>query len=278
MLKLLITGSTGFIMSNFIRKVVYHKKYQISSIGRMKQINDIYQNKNHEFHIANINEQDTFKTICKIENPDIIIHAAEDDNYLNNIINIHNVLNYCVNNNTKLIYLSKCNLQPIDQSSVSKLTVENIINLNSQYTNLKFNVLKLTSVYGNRQYKSTISNLINCALNQIPFASNESEMEEKDLLNVNDVVSAINIIIDNWQDNKTYNVSSNQKLYNIEIANKIISLTNNMTMSFANNQSINIDVDSSAIRELGWSPEVSFKDGIASTIQWYKNNQWFFKR
>jgi dTDP-glucose 4,6-dehydratase len=31
-------------------------------------------------------------------------------------------------------------------------------------------------------------------------------------------------------------------------------------------------------RELGWKPEKSFEDGIRETIQWYKENEWWWKK
>ena len=48
--KILITGSCGFIFSNFVRKVVYENlPYSICSIDRISNnsLNNIYWNKSH---------------------------------------------------------------------------------------------------------------------------------------------------------------------------------------------------------------------------------------
>lgn len=37
-------------------------------------------------------------------------------------------------------------------------------------------------------------------------------------------------------------------------------------------------IDHSKItRELGWEPQVKFEDGIAETIKWYRDNEWWWK-
>ncbi|RLE47947.1 MAG: dTDP-glucose 4,6-dehydratase, partial [Candidatus Methanomethylicota archaeon] len=41
---------------------------------------------------------------------------------------------------------------------------------------------------------------------------------------------------------------------------------------------IRYSLDSSKIRtELGWKPRFSFKEALEATVNWYKNNEWWWK-
>jgi dTDP-glucose 4,6-dehydratase len=36
-------------------------------------------------------------------------------------------------------------------------------------------------------------------------------------------------------------------------------------------------LDGSRLKHLGWEPKTSFEEGIRKTIEWYKQNEWFWK-
>lgn len=36
-------------------------------------------------------------------------------------------------------------------------------------------------------------------------------------------------------------------------------------------------IDTTKIQELGWKPEVAFEDALARTIQWYRDNEWWWR-
>jgi dTDP-glucose 4,6-dehydratase len=37
-------------------------------------------------------------------------------------------------------------------------------------------------------------------------------------------------------------------------------------------------VDTGKIRELGWEPQVPFEQGLAETVDWYRDNEWWWKK
>ena len=80
--KVLVTGSGGFILSNFMRKAIFEKKpYEFVSIDKVTKssvLNNIYSNKNHSFYIGDIADEHFMNVVFEYERPDIIIHGAAE--------------------------------------------------------------------------------------------------------------------------------------------------------------------------------------------------------
>ena len=36
-------------------------------------------------------------------------------------------------------------------------------------------------------------------------------------------------------------------------------------------------LDTAKLRGLGWAPQVAFEQGLASTIEWYRRNEWWWR-
>src|SRR5690606_12542104 len=90
-LKLLITGTGGFIFSNFIRRAFHSKEdYNFVSIDMVRKdhaIHNMYVNKNHKFYPGDISNSHLVNTIFEMERPDIVIHGAAEsfvDSSINN--------------------------------------------------------------------------------------------------------------------------------------------------------------------------------------------------
>jgi nucleoside-diphosphate-sugar epimerase len=84
--KILICGSTGFLMTNFIRYVLYRSKdFDIVSVDGLenpkKDIKRIYFNKKHKFYVGDISNKDFIERIICLEKPDIIIYGDEICDY-----------------------------------------------------------------------------------------------------------------------------------------------------------------------------------------------------
>ncbi|MFA5048797.1 MAG: hypothetical protein WC516_07260 [Patescibacteria group bacterium] len=81
--KILVCGSAGFLMSNFIRYLMYMtretKEFEIVSVDKLKKINDykrVYLNKDHKFYIGNIADEYFIDRLLFIENPDFIVNGC----------------------------------------------------------------------------------------------------------------------------------------------------------------------------------------------------------
>ena len=36
-------------------------------------------------------------------------------------------------------------------------------------------------------------------------------------------------------------------------------------------------LDTTKLRALGWTPEVAFEEGLAGTVRWYQQNEWWWR-
>lgn len=310
--KVLITGSCGFVFGNFLRKAVYEKQpYQLVSVDRVndKAINSMYWNKNHIFHVADIRDQHVMNTIFQFEQPDIVIHGADDSSLDSNSLVTSNVLgtqvivDCCVKHKvSKLIYISTdevygqltnetdpswkedAPLNPRNLYSATKAAGELMVKAAHQSSGLIYNITRSSNNYGPRQAaEKLIPKVIKCVLDGGKIPIYGQGLQIRDWTHVNDNCAAIMNIINKGEPNETYNIAANQELTNIEVVQKICNTMGkgHELMSFIPDPRLSHDfrysVDSSKLRELGWKPNFRFKEGIVNTVEWYMSNQWFLK-
>jgi nucleoside-diphosphate-sugar epimerase len=109
-MKIAVTGASGFIGGRFVE--LFKDKFEIIKLNSKNGPLDNYN-----------------KLIDKTEGCDILIHAAFDHNYKDNIIGIKNILKVCEKNKIKkLIYLSSISVYDPD--------INGILDENSPYSNL----------------------------------------------------------------------------------------------------------------------------------------------
>lgn len=313
--KILVTGSCGFVFGNFVRKLIYDKQpYSIVSIDRVnsESTNSVYWNKNHIFHVADVCDQHVLDTIFRFEQPDIVIHGAAltstDRSFQDasafvktNVLGTQNVINACVSSKVKrLIYISSDSVygdlldesskpwteedstNPRNPSAASKLAGELLVKAANQTHGLIYNIARLSSGYGPYQgSEKLIPMAIKCAMNgqKIPLYGQGQQI--RSWTHVFDINSALATILNNGVPNQTYNVSANQEVPNIVVAQKICSTLNVGYDAILLNPKTGHDfrraTDSTKLQNLGWKPAYKFKDGIVDTVNWYLNNKWILK-
>lgn len=300
-IKLLITGSGGFIMGNYIRRLIYlnnrvpeQYNYLISSIdcAQSNKLNCFYNHKNHNFHVADITDKHILDFIFKLEKPDIVIHAAAltADTYLDfdkyvesNVIGTENILQACKNSGVKkLLYLNgfHWNSEPQLNHDLTKSMADLLIKKERGRTHMIISELALPRIFGPRQNISEmIPKIIKSYLNKSDLLYYDMAGIQ-DLLHIFDVCSAINLLINNGSSEKY--ILSNNNIINFDDVNKFIyeninnkiktiNLTDSIEFTKTNNS---YRYDTQLINNLGWKSEMSLSVGIIDTINWYSKNKW----
>ena len=106
----------------------------------------------------------------------------------------------------------------------------------------------------------------------------------RDWLHVSDHCQAIDLIIHNGRVGEVYNIGGHNERTNLEVVKTILkaldkpeSLIKYVTDRPGHDQRYAID-PTKIETELGWKPQYNFDTGIQQTIQWYLDNQDWWKR
>ena len=114
----------------------------------------------------------------------------------------------------------------------------------------------------------------------------------RDWLFVDDHCDAIYAIINNGFVGETYNIGGNNEVKNIDIVNKICSILDEIKprkngLSYKKlityvedrpGHDFRYAIDASKIKDdLGWTPKETFDSGIKKTINWYLDNEGWWR-
>lgn len=303
--KILITGSCGFILRSLVYKIIHDNlPYQVVSLDRVSShvANNIYWNKSHAFHIADIRDKHIMDVIFQIEMPDIVIHGAAEmtdpEHFFDtNMDGTQNIVDSCIKHKIgKLIYISdsivyKKHVMPTEETPIkvvdlapyalSKAGGEKAVKDAAMMHGLIYNIVRLSNAYGHRQTTiGLIPKVMQGILQEREISLPNDGSTSRDWTHVFDHCSAILSVLNSGQDNEIYNVSANQELTDIEVAWKVCNVMekgHNLITYDKKPDDGNPLIDSSKIKQIGWEPQYKFKRGVIETTEWFKKNQWFLK-
>lgn len=315
--KILITGSGGFIFSNFIRRALFeNNKYNLISIDRVEEsaiLNNIYTNKSHAFFIGDVTDAHLLSIIFKTEKPDIVIHGAAHthvDNSIkdnipfikSNVQGTQTIIDACVKYGVeKLIYIStdeiyghlsdesapawteESAMLPRNPYSASKAAGELLVQAAGHTHGLKYIITRSSNNFGPRQgADKLIPKIIRNVLRneKVPIYGKGEQV--RDWIFVQDKCEAILTLLEKGVDNNIYNISAGNEISNVEMFQNICNTLGkgHDLLEFVKDRpghDFRYSVNSDKLRALGWSPKFKFKQGLLETVTWYINNQWFLK-
>jgi dTDP-glucose 4,6-dehydratase len=141
--------------------------------------------------------------------------------------------------------------------------------------------------YGPYQHlEKFIPTVIRSALGEKPIPIYGAGLNVRDWLYVTDHCRAIDMVVRGGENGETYLVGGKSERRNIDIANQICSILDEMSPrasgSYADlltsvtdrlGHDFRYAIDSSRIeRDLGWKPLESFDTGIRKTVAWYQES------
>jgi len=310
-MKILLTGSCGFIFSNFILKYfVNHEFVSVDKLISPWNFTNILSN--HRLHIGDIADEHFMDLVFKLEKPDIVIHGAAesfvDDSIRqarpfvhSNVLGTQTVVDMCLKYNVeKMIMIStdevygqlkqgeqswteSSPIGPRNPYSASKASSELIVKAAHETHGLPYIITRCCNNYGPRQPpRNLVPKVITCVLNKqsIPIHGNGKQIRE--WIYVEDHNSAVMHLVGNGEINNTYNIGSGIELTNLEMVKKICNILGRGEdlLSFVKDRpghDQRYSVDCAKIKKIGWDLEYTFDKGLEKTVQWYVDNQWYFK-
>jgi dTDP-glucose 4,6-dehydratase len=138
-------------------------------------------------------------------------------------------------------------------------------------------ILRGTNAYGPRQIEKVVPTYAVAALEGRPIPVYGQGRQRREFLHVSDWVRAALTVLDRGQPGVVYNVGGGHELENLELARRICALTGarESLISFVADRpghDFRYGVSPERVRALGWAPRISFDDGLAETVAWYRDN------
>ena len=168
---------------------------------------------------------------------------------------------------------------PRSPYAASKASAEHFVTAYANTYGISSVILRCTNNFGPFQFpEKLIPLMIANASEDKPLPVYGDGLQERDWLFVEDYCGAITLALEKAKPGSIYNVSSGVSQPNLKIVRTILQLLGKPESLIQYVQDRpghdrRYALDSSKIqRELGWSPLVSFEDGIRKTIQWYRSN------
>ena len=173
---------------------------------------------------------------------------------------------------------------PNSPYSASKASSDHFVRAYHKTYGLPILISNCSNNYGPNQHgEKMIPNIINSLLMQIKIPIYGDGKNIRDWLYVDDHCDAIELIFNNGNYGETYNIGGNYEISNIDLANTIIKIfdeiklnnsgTSNKLIEFVSDRpghDFRYAIDFSKIKkELGWTPKTNFDKGIRDTINWY---------
>lgn len=148
-------------------------------------------------------------------------------------------------------------------------------------------ISRATNNYGPFHYpEKIIPFFITNALEDKELPVYDGGSQVRDWLYVTDHCSAIDIVFHKGKIGEIYNIGANNnpEITNMEIADRILEFTGKPISLKKDVRGLRpghdqrYAVDCGKIKALGWKPKIKFDEGIKETVEWYKNNQDWWKK
>jgi len=304
-MKILITGSCGFIGSNFINSLLDNDMVEeirgIDNLSHGTKLKGIHDHPKVNQYIADICDKNT-KSLY--EDIDYVFHFAglvsiyDCDKHPyeainNNVMGTVNVLEACVKYGIKKIIAPEtsavyedCGEGPYSESQMnphsiygtSKAMSGLLIKSFQKTRNLDYTLLRFFNVYGELQdWKRTVPPAsagfaIRLMQGKKPIIFGNAE-RRRDFIHVNDIISFMDICIhDNRTNNETYNLGTGQTISLIEMIEKIADIIGVEYDGYENvneivSEAFTIFANIDKAKQVGWQPSITFEEGHTSLIQ-----------
>jgi dTDP-glucose 4,6-dehydratase len=316
MVEVLVTGGAGFIGSNFVRWAhARHPDWRITTLdkltyaGRMENLRDVIDSPRHRFVKGDVADAAVAGPLVRAS--EIVVHFAAETHVDRSILAagefIHTdvfgtfvlleaareakSLRRFVQISTDEVYGSVPHghsretdeLRPRNPYSASKAGADRLAYSYWATYDVPVIVTRASNNYGSHQFPEKVIPLfVTNAIDQIPVPLYGDGLNVRDWLHVDDHCRAIDLLVDHGADGEVYNIGGGNEVANIDLTRRILSLTGRPSslikpVADRPGHDRRYALDTTKLRALGWQPEVAFDAGLAETVAWYRDNEWWWR-
>lgn len=311
----LITGGSGFVGSNLIRKLVNQGQHELFILTRndsdLWRINDLKSQIN--IIETDLSNYEKVENVISNTNPDFVYHLGAYGGYpfqtdkqkifqvnIINSINLFQSLTKC--DNIKLIinfgssseYGIKSNpmhendeTNPITPYGISKLTQTKLAQFFHKNEKLPITTVRLFSIFGPLEEPGRLIYDIMVSIIKEKPIELSSPFPRRDYVFVDDLIEAVEVITKSKNVvGEIFNIGSGNMYSVEEVVNMALEITKSRNKILWNMKQKRTFDDATPWssntekikKELKWEPRHTFADGLHDTYEWYLNNQKIWDR
>jgi len=316
-MQILVTGGAGFIGSHLIRRLLAGSDHRVVNLdalrysGNTDNLAEVTGHSGYAFVHGDICEAKTVERVIRDHKVEAVVNCAAETHVDRSLLDPSSFartdvvgtgilleearkagVRRFVQVSTDEVYgsveagLSKEDdvLRPRSPYSASKAGADLLVQ--SYWTSYQFPVVitRGSNTYGPNQYpEKFIPLFITNALEDQPVPLYGDGRHRRDWLLVHDHCAAIDLVLRLGEPGTVYNVGGGNEEENISVALKILEWLGKPRSLIRHVQDRpghdrRYGVDCSRLRGLGWNPEVPFEQGLRSTVEWYRNNEAWWRK
>jgi dTDP-glucose 4,6-dehydratase len=174
-------------------------------------------------------------------------------------------------------------LDPSSPYSATKAGGDLLVSAHAHTHGLEALICRGSNNYGPRQYPEKLIPL--CVLNALhgdPLPVYGDGRQVRNWLYVEDFCRAIHTVLLRGRAGEAYNVGGPDECENLLVVNRILELTGRDESLIEHvrdrpGHDRRYSLSSDKLRaELGWEAEVRFAEGLERTVEWYRDNEWWW--
>ncbi|MFH1236096.1 MAG: dTDP-glucose 4,6-dehydratase [Parcubacteria group bacterium] len=315
-MRLLVTGGAGFMGSNFIRFILSkHKEYEVVNLdkltyaGNLDNLKDIEGNPRYTFVKGDIADPKIVAEV--VPGVDAILNYAAETHVDRSIMWARDfAITDVIGTLTLLEAVNTYKIPVMVQISTDEVfgstekgvfTEESPFLPNSPYSASKAGgdlmcraflktystpviVTHSVNFYGPYQYPEKVIPLFVTNLiegKKVPLYG--KGLNRRQWIYTEDHCRAVDVILHKGVAGKVYNITTGDEISNIELTKQILGELgkDETSIEYVKDRpghdfryALTID----RLRDLGWSPETSFTEGVKKTVSWYRDNEWWWKK
>jgi dTDP-glucose 4,6-dehydratase len=306
--KLLVTGGAGFIGSNFVRHVLAaHPEDSVINLdkltyaGNPANLEDVARDPRYRFVRGDICDptvvRDVMKDVDAVVNMAACTHVdrslIEPDEFLRtDVFGVFTLLEAVrelkiprlLHISTDEVYGSVAHgssresdpMRPSNPYSASKAGGDLLALAYWQTHKTPVVITRSSNNFGPCQYPEKVIPLfITNALDDQPLPLYGDGKNVRDWLYVLDNCAAIDLVLRRGKDGEVYNIGGGHEVENIVLTRQILKLAGKpetliTPVKDRPGHDRRYSLDSKKVQQLGWAPRHKFGDALATTVEWYR--------
>ena len=313
---MLVTGGAGFIGSNFVRyALAAHPDWRVTTLdkltyaGRRENLHDVMDDPRHRFVHGDVADAAVAGPLVRQSN--VVVHFAAETHVDRSILSAGEfittdvfgtfvlleaareaqALRRFIQISTDEVYGSvptgssreSDELKPRNPYSASKAGADRLAYSYWATYQVPVVITRASNNYGPYQFPEKVIPLfVTNAIDDIQVPLYGDGLNERDWLHVEDHCRAVDLLIDAGENGEVYNIGGGNDVRNLDLTHRILQLAGKdesliRYVADRPGHDRRYSLDTTKLRGLGWTPGIEFDSGLAATVEWYRQNEWWWR-